>query len=120
MSDATKPKKAQSLDDLLTQEYGVNTHPGTETGVKAVQTTVTQLCSNNPNRVGLTFLNLGAASVFIYIDNTVGVGKGLLVSANGGSVALDWRTDFTLISNDWYGISPGGPSNLQVIELVTL
>lgn len=119
MSDNLIARRARTLDDLLSQEYGVNTHIGPESIVVSVLTTRTPLVSNNPNRVGLTFMNIGVAPIVIWFLNTVAAGNGFLLAANGGSLALDWRVDFALLGYDWYGISPGGPSNLQIAEVIT-
>ncbi len=119
MSDERTIKRSRTLDDLLATEYGVNTHIGPESKVNAVAITVTGLVSNNPNRVGLTFINIGANNVYIWFLNTVGAANGILLAANGGSLSLDWRTDFALLGYDWYGIAVGGASNVQVLEVIT-
>jgi len=119
MGDQRDPKLTPTLDALLQKEYGLRSHPGPETGVVAVGTTATKLCSNNPNRIGLSFQNLGSGNIYVYLDNTVSANKGRLIAGGGGSLDFDWRVDTTLISNDWYGMAPGGVTNLQVIETVT-
>lgn len=119
MSDQRDSNITPTLDALLQKEYGLRSHPGPETAVVDVGTTATRLCSNNPNRIGLSFQNLGIANIYVYLDNTVLATKGRLVAGGGGSLDFDWRVDTTLISNDWYGIAPAGVTKLQVIETVT-
>jgi hypothetical protein len=112
--------KAQSLDQLLTNEYGVNTHPEVNPMTSIAGVAATQIAPNNPNRVGFNIINLGANNVYVYIDNSVGTTKGFLLAANGGSLNLDWRVDFALISNEWWAIAVTAPSQLLVLGLVTL
>lgn len=119
MSDIPAVKRSRTLDDLLTNEYGVNTHPGPETRPVVVGVAVSQVCSNNPNRVGLTFINLGSNNIYLYLNNGVSATQGILCAGGGGVVAFNWRDDMTLISNDWYATAPGGNTSLQVVEVVT-
>jgi|SRR6267154_2808080 len=120
MSDNATVKRTKGMEQLLLVEYGLATHPGPESGVVAVQTTVTKLCSNNPTRVGLSFHNLGSNNIFVYFNNDPSANKGILVAGGGGVLAFDWRVDMALIPNDWYAIALTGATNLQVIEVVTL
>ena len=119
MDTTVQAKKAQTLDQLLTNEYGVNTHLSPDTKVVAVGVTVTALCGNSPNRVGLTFINLSGANIYVMTDNLVSASRGILLTANGGTLSLDWRTDFALVGYDWYALATGAASNLQVIALET-
>ena len=119
MSDVFKASPATTLNDLLKNALGVNSHPGPESGTQSITAVVSKILSNNPNRVGLTFSNLSPNTIFLWIENTVGVGQGIFLSANGGTVGFDWRVDMTLISNDWYAVAPAGASNLSILEVVT-
>lgn len=108
-----------TLNDLLRDQLGLNVHP------KATVTTLiggaacVQVLKNNPNRVGLTFINLGANDVYIWLDNTVSSSKGILMVLSGGNVSFNWRDDMTLNSNEWWAIAPAGNTNLSILEMVS-
>lgn len=113
-------KRAATLAQLLNNEYGLDVHPGRDTGVVSVLTTVTSVLPNNPNRVGLSFHNLGSTNIYLYLENNPSANQGILIAGGGGVVAFDWRVDMSLISHEWYAIAPSGATNLQVVETVTL
>lgn len=84
-----------------------------------IQTTVTTICNNNPDRVGLVVINLGSNDVFAWIDNSVGTTKGVRLTANGGVMTLTVRDDYTLVAEQWIGIASGGASLVGVLEVVS-
>jgi hypothetical protein len=106
------------MDDLLTQQLGVRSQPGPESGTYSVGVAVSKVISNNPTRVGLTFINNSANTIWLWITNNFGASQGIFLSANGGVIALNWRDDMTLIPNDWYAIASAAASSLQVLEVV--
>lgn len=119
MSDVWKSAPAKTMDDLLRNELGVNSHPGPESGTQAIGLTVGKILSNNPNRVGLTMINLSANTIYIGPENTTSSSEGIFLSANGGSLSFDWRTDMTLIPNQWFAVATGAASSLYILEVVT-
>ena len=112
-------ERVKTLDALLEQEYNVSTHPGNQSGVKVVGTSVSQLVSANPNRVSLTVMNIGSVSVWLDIENTVSSTTGLLLSPNGGVMSLNWRDDMSMIPREWFVIAAGIGTNVKVFEVVT-
>lgn len=120
MPDPTTLKRTKTLMELLSNEYGLSVHPGIDSGVVSVGGTVQKVLPNNPNRVGLTFINNSANTMYLNITNNYAAGQGIFLAGNGGSIALNWRDDMTLISNEWDAVCPGGASNLQILEVVTL
>jgi len=112
-------KKAQTLDQLLNNEYGVDTYQGSQTGVVAVGTVSTKVIGANPNRVALVFVNNGINNVYLFTDNTVSATKGFLLAGGGGSVTLNWRDDLVLNAQEWWGIAIGAADNVFVMEVLT-
>lgn len=120
MTDTVNPKRTKTLAELLEMEYGVKVHPGPESGEYSVGITNQKILSNNPNRVGLTFCNNSANTIWLSRVPSGAVSEGIFLSANGGIVSMNWRDDMTLILNDWYAIAAGAASALSVLEIVTL
>lgn len=83
-----------------------------------VAATVTQLCLGAGDRVGLVFINIGTQDVYIALSASVASFNGIFLSANGGSVSLTVRDDFTLTSRAWYAVANGGMGSVYVLEVV--
>jgi len=79
--------------------------------------TTSVVIDGNGDRVGLVFVNGGAADVFIWLDTTVSTSIGVRLTANGGSATLTVRDDFTLVTRKWFGISSGAGNTVSVLEL---
>lgn len=107
-----------SLHDLIVQEFGVSVHDETNPITDSVGIVATKICNNNPRRVSLTVINLGSNPLFLAPDNDVSIAKGIYVGANGGSMALDWRTDMEIIAHEWWGIAPAGADSVYVLSEV--
>lgn len=80
--------------------------------------TVATVAPNNPDRVGLTIINLGVNDLFIALNNGVSAANGIKIAASGGNIAMSVRDDFTLPAREWDGICPGGNSSIYVLEEV--
>lgn len=83
----------------------------------SVLTTVTKLVGNNPERLALILINVGANDVYVKPSNNPGVEQGLLLAAFGGSVSLNVRSDLTLPTREWYGIADTTASTVYAIEV---
>lgn len=81
-----------------------------------IGTTATRVIGNNPDRVGLIIVNLGANDVYIALNNSVSTTNGIKLPAAGGNVTMTVRDDFTLPAREWDGIGNGGTSLLYVLE----
>ncbi len=109
-----------TLYQLLQAHYGVKTSYNENPLVAQVAVTVTQILSHNPNRVGLLITNAGANTVYVSPKNTVAVGAGQVLVANGGGISFSWLEDFEFVANEFYAIADGGVSNVNIIEVVSL
>ena len=85
----------------------------------SISTSPVVVVPNNPDRVALVMVNLGAGNVFVSLANVPSASAGIFLGASGGSVTLNVRDDMTLPSRQWSAICPaGGPSVLEVIEYI--
>lgn len=103
-----------SLYGLVKAAFGVSTTPKVSTAT--IGASVGLLVKGNPNRVGLTFTNNGAATVYILPFNDVSTTKGIAIGASGGSIGLNWDTDFELISRPWYAVSGAAGNVVTILE----
>lgn len=84
----------------------------------ALAATAAAITGNNPDRLGLLIVNLGANTGYFGLRPNVSASNGFALAANGGSVSLSVDEDFTLVTRELFGIGPGGASQLYVLELV--
>lgn len=83
----------------------------------SVLDTPTKLVNNDPERISLTIINLGTADVYIKPRNDVSATSGILLTASGGSVSMDVRSDATLPSREWWAISGTTGQELFVLSM---
>lgn len=112
--------KTTTLYDLLEANFGVKTSYNLNPLVAQVQVTVTRILNSNPNRLGLLIINAGAVPIDIAPVNTVAVGAGITLTANGGGISFIWDEDFEFLAGEFYAIANGAPSNISVTEIVSV
>jgi hypothetical protein len=88
----------------------VNSSPTVGTGV-------TSLLNNNADRLELIFFNNGTVDVVIWTDSSVSTTLGFRVVATGGFLVFKVRDDFTLVANNWFGISTGAAQQIAITEV---
>jgi hypothetical protein len=108
-----------TIETLLARALGVRvitrpSAPGLTVGVASAQ-----VLRQNPNRVGFTFVNLSANTIYLAPGREASSTYGILVGANGGAVGVTWFEDFTLCAYDWQAIATAAASAYLVIELLT-
>lgn len=106
---------ARSLHELLLSTYGIETID--EDSVVDVNTTVGRVLPNNPQRIGLLFLNLSANNIYIKTRGDVASNNGISLIGNGSGYAFTWEHDGILISRNWYAVASVNPSRLYIQEV---
>lgn len=110
----------ESLQQLLQAHFGIKSSWNQNPKVTQVETSITQIVSYNPNRLGLLLTNLGANTVWVAPDNSVSTTKGVRLVPAGGTLTLKWDTDFELVASEWYGIASGAASEFYALEVVSI
>lgn len=104
------------LSDLLTRQFQVKTRPNVNPLVAAVGVAAIPVANNNPDRVGLTFINLSVNVIYVSPDPNVSAAIGIRLDANGGQLTLVWWEDFELVGHEWYAIAAGANSAFYTLE----
>jgi len=110
----------KSLAELLEVRYGIRTshriNPAhTNPIVDAVQTAL----GANPKRLGLVIVNMGANTCWIAPRDRVSNEYGIVLLPNGGSVFMDSKDEYEMVSLPWYVISAAAPgTNIFVMEVM--
>lgn len=121
MSDS--PKVIRSTRQVgAAQAYveGVFGGPITETSTtyNLVYTTKTRVAANNPDRVGLTIINLDVVDAYIGLTNLVSTAQGLLLLKNGGFISMNVVQDMMLPAHEWYAVAgQSGSTVVYVLEV---
>lgn len=75
------------------------------------------IAQSDPERVWLSIVNLGSYDVYVSPAEGVSATFGYLLKANGGSVSLNLVDDFTMPTEQWYGVAIGGASTIFVASM---
>lgn len=86
----------------------------------AVATSLTTILKNNPNRLAVIIINVGANNSYIGFDQNVSSTNGIFLAANGGSLSINYQQDLTLSQYEMNAISITAPSTFYVIELLAI
>lgn len=105
-----------ALSDFVERYFGravrFNPNPVTAT----VGATATLLWRGNADRLQLTFINLGANTVYLFVDASVSSSKGIYLAAGGGSVVLTAEEDGEVVGFPWFGVASGA-TNIWSAEI---
>lgn len=109
---------SRTLTDLLDVHFQVKSRTVEDTVSVGNSRPADQVVKNNPNRVGLTLVNISANGIYISSEADMLTTQGIYLVPNGGTVVLKWDTDFSIVGYDWYAIATGAASALNIIENV--
>ena len=104
-----------SVYQLIEARLGVNV-AFKLTGTTSVGTADVQLVENNPGRTNLTIVNLSSNTVYLSPMSAAPSSSGILLTASGGSLAMNYNDDLVLPTLEWHAIASGSSSNVFVIE----
>lgn len=105
---------AKDIYELLAQQFGGPTETIENPDLATLaNNTAEMMLRQDPRRVAWSFINLGAATVFIRPSRAPATTAGIAV-APGGSVSVTARDDFALPALEWWAISPSGAQSYSV------
>lgn len=107
-----------NVSELIEKRYGIKTRTQANPLVVAVQTAITKILPNNPNRLGWMAINLSGENIFLAFDVGVTQIRGILLTPNGGSMSSLYEEDFEATCWNVYGVSTAGPSEIFVVEVL--
>lgn len=84
-----------------------------------VATTRTNIVGNNPDRVELVLVNIGAESTFVYTTSqNLASGAGIRLGPAGGQMAVNIVHDSILPTMNWFGRSTVAANDIFVLEVI--
>lgn len=88
--------------------------------VVTVDTTVSQILRNDPNRYFIALINEGSADCRVSTSPTITTSSGWLLPANGGVMVFDWQTDGEAVGYAVYAVAAAGSATIRLREVVAL
>lgn len=82
--------------------------------VVAITTSVGEAIRGDPDRLMITFVNLGANVIILSTLPNPSSTRGYYLAANGGSISMTVRDDGTLPTRQFFAIALVGASTLQI------
>lgn len=101
---------------VLQAIYGVQTQSNLNT--YTCNTTASRILDQNNYRVAYIIINSSAVNVYVWFDQTVSTTKGILIPANGGTMNLSLREDFSLPTNELWIIPDSGTPTIDKLEVL--
>jgi len=83
-----------------------------------VQTTVTDIMPNSPDRFGWQIVNLSANRGYIGFDREVSATHGTPIEASGGIISATWEEDGEMTTYAVFGINQIAAGSWYVLEQV--
>lgn len=105
------------LSNFVKRHFGVEVRFNPNPIVSTVQTAATQLWRGNPDRLQLTFINLGANIIYLFVDPSVSASRGIYLAPGGGSVILTAEEDGELVGYPWWALAATAVTNIFSAEV---
>lgn len=112
--------KYETLQTLLTRQFGVKTRTRATAPGFQVGTSIVQVLRQNPNRLAAVIINLSANAVYVSPDGITSATHGISLSPSGGALTLLWNEDFDMVGYEWNAIAAVAASDVFVLEVLTL
>jgi len=109
----------RSVHELIEARFGINV-VFKMTGTTSVGTSDVQLVENNPGRTNLSVINLSSNTIYLKPQETASSSSGILLTASGGALTMNYNDDLILPTLEWHAIASGSSSNVFVIEATIL
>jgi len=107
-------KLAYGVYDLIARKLKAYTTSEVNPVTSSVGTSVTQILREDPARIAVIIINLGAYPLYVGFDPEVSASRGIRVPANGGHFTMFWEEDFDLVANAMWGIAPDGAVDIYI------
>ena len=109
---------ASNIQQLIAQRYGVERAAVDVNSVTAsVGTSAEIIARQSAGRVALMIVNLSSNSLYVGPFSDVASTKGYALSAQGGFLNSEWRSDLVLPSLEWAAVASGSSSAIMVVEI---
>jgi len=86
--------------------------------VVTVNTTVSDVLLNDPDRFSWILTNLSANRGFLWFDREVSTSRGIPIEASGGVVSATWEEDGELTTHAVFGINEAAAGIWSIVQNV--
>ena len=109
----------RSVHELIEARFGINV-VFKMTGTTSVGTSDVQLVELYPGSTNLTIVKLTTNTIYLSPTQTASSSSGILLTASGGALTMNYNDDLILPTLEWRAIATGSSSNVFVIEATIL
>ena len=110
---------AKTLNDLITEKFGVSTQFKINPLVNQLGTSKEKILNNNPNRIAYVLINLSPNSIYVLPDEEVSESRAIKILGGGSKFSMNYETDFHLVGVGLYGFAEVDASQIMVLEILT-
>lgn len=106
-----------AVSELGAERFKGRTRPVINPVTDTVQTTVTEILRNNPDRYGWLIVNLSANRGYIGFDREVSTTKGIPIEASGGVITSIWEEDGEAVTYAVFAINQVAAGTYYIVEM---
>ena len=120
MSVYVRPTEVVRGDETTAGRFAISRWGGPTTSKLTsvtVGTTASRIVLNNPRRVKLTLLNLGASDVYVGFDSSVTTSAGIKLVASTGFLESNASDDGEEVLSEYWAISAAAGNTVMVSEV---
>lgn len=108
-------EKLTALEAYLREQFGGRFT--VESSTVSIATTLTKAIDNDFERMGLTFINIGANDIHLTPSRDASSSKGVLLGANGGFLSLVAKDDLILVGWSWFAVATTSATDLLIFSV---
>jgi hypothetical protein len=106
---------AKSIHELIAESLGVdNIRVGDNPLNEDVDIASKVILKSDPMRYAFLLVNVSANDIYLVPRRAVVGTAGILLGANGGFFALNWRDDLVLPAVEWHAAAAGNNSAIEI------
>lgn len=105
------------LQEIMDKRWGIRLRPEFNPKIFAITTTQQKVLNDQPDRLTILFLNLGANVAYAHTTGEVSSALGIYLDKNGGGIEMTWELYGYLVGQEWW-IVGAGATNVYVIAIV--
>lgn len=111
----------RTLHDLLIARLGVaNIEERINRDANDIDIADKIIMRADPNRVAAVIVNLGTGTCYLRPSGVASSSVGIILIANGGSLAMNWQDDLSMQTLEWHGAASADNQSILVLELVLI
>jgi len=110
--------KVRSVYELIAKKYGAEVSIEDLSLNLSIGATDLIIAKNDPKAIALVVINLSANVLYLRPVSPASATAGIRLAAAGGSLSMDWESDFNLPSLEWHALASGVASVIYGFRVI--